>query len=428
MAQRALVPSDIPDPITASTSGNAATATSPAGSPTQCAGYAHGVGDGFAAQCDPASSDIDIVFTGDQNPATITPPDSGQYAIGVYLGAAWCRDHSLGDCWPAGTAQIQSDWNEANNLLLDYIKNKPDLAAKENSANKNVANGYAPLDGNALLPPANAPTGALGKVLIGQGPGVAGAYADPLVQGTQVDGSATEPSPVLGGLWDGSHLRAPLGDSSGRQYVNVADGSNVTLGAKADAASTATDTTAVTVMQVLKEISAKAQSPAATPVTSTPLTDLDSSIQAPGSATPSKAVQVGGTDGTNTIVPYIDPCQRGAKTFIAISLTATTKLVSGVSAKKIYVCSINLIAAAATNVALVEGTKVTTECDTSTAGIKGLSGGATAATGWNFAANGGIAFGSGGFSVGAEATNADDLCVLVSAANQISGGLSYVVY
>jgi hypothetical protein len=44
------------------------------------------------------------------------------------------------------------------------------------------------------------------------------------------------------------------------------------------------------------------------------------------------------------------------------------------------------------------------------------------------AANGGIAFGNGGFSIGAEATNADDLCVFVSAANQISGGLSYVAY
>ena len=44
-----------------------------------------------------------------------------------------------------------------------------------------------------------------------------------------------------------------------------ADGSLVTLGAKADAKSTATDTTAVTIMQVLKEISFMAQTPAALP-------------------------------------------------------------------------------------------------------------------------------------------------------------------
>ena len=50
-------------------------------------------------------------------------------------------------------------------------------------------------------------------------------------------------------------------------YVSgsIADGAVVTLGAKADAKSTATDTTAVTAMQVLKEISFQAQNPAALP-------------------------------------------------------------------------------------------------------------------------------------------------------------------
>lgn len=46
-----------------------------------------------------------------------------------------------------------------------------------------------------------------------------------------------------------------------------ADGSLVTLGSKADAKSTATDTTAITVMQVLKEISFMAQNPASVAVT-----------------------------------------------------------------------------------------------------------------------------------------------------------------
>ena len=44
-----------------------------------------------------------------------------------------------------------------------------------------------------------------------------------------------------------------------------ADGSLVTLGAKADAKNTATDTTAITAMQVFKEISYMAQNPAALP-------------------------------------------------------------------------------------------------------------------------------------------------------------------
>jgi hypothetical protein len=113
-----------------------------------------------------------------------------------------------------------------------------------------------------------------------------------------------------------------------------------------------------------------------------------------------------------------EPCQQLAKTYTPISLTANTKLLTGVSAKKYYVCEIHLIAAAATNVAIVEGTGST--CGTSTAGIFG---GATAATGWNLAANGGLVLGMGGFSIGNTATNADDLCLFVSAANQISGNI-----
>lgn len=54
-------------------------------------------------------------------------------------------------------------------------------------------------------------------------------------------------------------VRAASGD--------LADGSLATLGAKADAKSTATDTTAVSIMSVLKEISAMEQAPASTPVT-----------------------------------------------------------------------------------------------------------------------------------------------------------------
>lgn len=46
-----------------------------------------------------------------------------------------------------------------------------------------------------------------------------------------------------------------------------ADGANVTLGSKADAKSTATDTTAITIMQVLKQISASVQAPPSQAVT-----------------------------------------------------------------------------------------------------------------------------------------------------------------
>lgn len=53
--------------------------------------------------------------------------------------------------------------------------------------------------------------------------------------------------------------------------TSVADGQNATVGAKADARSTATDSTAITIMQVLKQISFMLQSPATTPMSAASL-------------------------------------------------------------------------------------------------------------------------------------------------------------
>jgi hypothetical protein len=128
------------------------------------------------------------------------------------------------------------------------------------------------------------------------------------------------------------------------------------------------------------------------------------------------------TDGTNFLA--VDPCKAQAKLYASISQTANTQLVAGTASKKIYVCSIHVVAAAAANVAVVEGTG--SVCATSTTGVSGF-GGATAATGWNFAANGGIALGNGDSSLGAEGNSGDNLCILNSGSGQVSGGISYVV-
>ncbi|HLJ22791.1 MAG TPA: hypothetical protein VKT71_01705 [Candidatus Acidoferrales bacterium] len=128
------------------------------------------------------------------------------------------------------------------------------------------------------------------------------------------------------------------------------------------------------------------------------------------------------TDGSDVLV--VDPCSGQTKLFASINQTANTQLVSGTASKKIYVCSIHVVAAAAANVAVVEGTG--SVCATGTAGVGGF-GGATAATGWNFAANGGIAMGNGASSLGAEGTSGDSLCVFSSGSGQVSGGISYVV-
>ncbi len=128
------------------------------------------------------------------------------------------------------------------------------------------------------------------------------------------------------------------------------------------------------------------------------------------------------TDGTNFMV--VDPCKGQTKLYTSINQTANTQIVTGTASKKIYVCSIHVVVAAATNVALVEGTG--SVCATGTAGVSGF-GGATAATGWNFAANGGIAYGNGDSSLGAEGTSGDNLCLFNSGSGQVSGGISYVV-
>src|ERR1017187_9794062 len=94
----------------------------------------------------------------------------------------------------------------------------------------------------------------------------------------KVDGSAvTQPvsgtfwqttQPVSGTFWQATQ---PISGTfwQATQPASIADGSAVTLGSKADAKSTATDTTAITAMQVLKEISSLEQAPVSRAVTGT---------------------------------------------------------------------------------------------------------------------------------------------------------------
>jgi hypothetical protein len=78
--------------------------------------------------------------------------------------------------------------------------------------------------------------------------------------------------------------------------VSIADGSDTTLGAKADAKSTATDTTAVSIMSVLKEISAMEQAPASRAVTNAGTF----AVQAAESGTWNNRIQDGSGNGLTT--------------------------------------------------------------------------------------------------------------------------------
>jgi hypothetical protein len=74
------------------------------------------------------------------------------------------------------------------------------------------------------------------------------------------------------------------------------------------------------------------------------------------------------TDGTNFLA--VDPCAAQPKSYASINQTASTQLVAGTASRKIYLCSIHVVVAAATNVAVVEGTG--TVCGTG-AGVRSLA-------------------------------------------------------
>jgi hypothetical protein len=116
--------------------------------------------------------------------------------------------------------------------------------------------------------------------------------------------------------------------------------------------------------------------------------------------------------------------QSSANTvYTPVNVTGNSQIITGAASKQTYICAVNLMVGAADNVALVEGTGST--CGTGTAG---MAGGTTAATGWNFAANGGLTLGNGQGMVARTATAADNVCLLVSGGAQVSGGITWAQF
>lgn len=144
---------------------------------------------------------------------------------------------------------------------------------------------------------------------------------------------------------------------------------------------------------------------------------------ATGAAPPANAILHAGlaSGATGGLLLGITVCDKDAN--VNISTATTTLEVTGVSGRQVRICSINLVAAGADNVALIEGTGTT--CGTGTAG---MAGGTTAATGWNFAANGGLTQGSGLGEIMTTATAGDSVCIATSAAVQLSGHIKYTIY
>lgn len=127
------------------------------------------------------------------------------------------------------------------------------------------------------------------------------------------------------------------------------------------------------------------------------------------------------TTDTSQVVQLSPLAVPVCTTLINISQTATTKIVSGSSGKKIYICAVKLYTETAQSVNLIEGTGTT--CATGTQGVDGVSSTTPttlylAGQGWNLAA-------STPFLVAKNAT--DDLCVAQSSTGHVSGFVSYAL-
>lgn len=150
------------------------------------------------------------------------------------------------------------------------------------------------------------------------------------------------------------------------------------------------------------------------------LTTFDASDGAIGGTVPTSASYMAVGVGGNLTGLVGDPCQTVAHVYTPISFTtsAPTTIVAGTASKKTYICEMFLFSGGAVTIGIVEGTG--TNCSTISAGVIG---GATSATGIALTANQGFVLPSTGYAQAATATNADNLCTVMTATQQVSGNI-----
>lgn len=134
---------------------------------------------------------------------------------------------------------------------------------------------------------------------------------------------------------------------------------------------------------------------------------------------------VGLAAGSNLIgTVSSDPCSGQTKLTADFEGTATGTIISAVSAKKAYICSVTIVSAAANNVSLIEGTA--SGCTTGSPSADYLNNATTASTGASFAANGGVSAGNGTGTIAVNATANQNTCVSINSASQVNVHVSYV--
>jgi hypothetical protein len=119
-------------------------------------------------------------------------------------------------------------------------------------------------------------------------------------------------------------------------------------------------------------------------------------------------------------VTPVDPCATLNKGNVAISQTATARLVPGLAGLRIFVCSARVVAGAAEIVNFTEGTGAT--CGTAETAVAGST---TAANGESYAANGGFSGGGGEGSIMVTNVPGDSLCLKQSGSNRLSGNIVF---
>ena len=118
-----------------------------------------------------------------------------------------------------------------------------------------------------------------------------------------------------------------------------------------------------------------------------------------------------------------DACAVKTKTHVKISVTSVgagyTQIVAPSAGKRQIVCQVHVVFSAATTWTLAEGTKISTDCDTSTNQFDGLMpmGGTNAP---------GISIGNGLGSVATGTVASGQLCLYVSTAVTVTGGAEVV--
>jgi hypothetical protein len=171
-----------------------------------------------------------------------------------------------------------------------------------------------------------------------------------------------------------------------------------------------------------------------TAVTQATASNLNATVVGAGTAgSPSGGIAT--VQGAASMTPLLvtpsapaDPCFASLKSYADFESTSSGgSIITAVSAKKAYICSISILTSVGANVSIIEGTG-SSVCTGGTPSGDFLNTGTTAANGGAFAANGGIAQGGGMGTVFANATANQNTCVLftTSGTPQVNVHVSYV--